>query len=368
MIIIFWITAAFILICLAYPLWLMTLPATKQLDKVMESKNDGVSLIIPCYNEQHRIRKKIQSLLKELACFRDYELIIIDNCSTDGTQDILKEFVNHAYVKVILKDEQRGIPHSMNLGVSLANYDRIVFSDVRQQLSCNVLRKLVSPLNDPEIGAVSACLTARTGKKKYSVLRFYENFLKNMESRTGNLIGVYGPLYAIRKECYRPMPHQIILDDLYNGLNVLATKKVIILDNCQIVDEDFSKLYDYHRSKRYLLGFLQILKENSLVSRLNNRQKIMLFWHKYIRLVLPLLLFICYVSLGILGLNDKVYLILFGIMSLLGILAVWPALNKFNFKLRDIARINIYYLGAMIDILINRSFSKHARFNTTDKK
>ena len=256
----------------------------------------------------------------------------------------------------------------MNLGVSMAKYDRVVFSDVRQQLTCNSIRRLVNPLNDPDIGAVSACLAPRTGKKSYSILRWYENFLKKLESRTGNLIGVYGPLYAIRKEYFRPIPQYIILDDLYNGLSILGTKKVIIMDNCQIIDEDFSKLYDYRRSRRYLLGFLQILFEDSLISRLNGRQRIMLFWHKYIRLLLPVLFLACYVVSGILGLNHPGYLILFGLMTLLGFLSVWPALNKYNFKLRDFVRINVYYMGALIEILIERSFSKPVRYNTTHKK
>ncbi len=261
-----------------------------------------------------------------------------------------------------------GIPHSLNLGVSLAKYDRVVFSDVRQQLSCNTIQHLLVPLNDPEIGAVSACLATHTGRKGFSILRQYENFLKKMESRTGNLIGVYGPLYAIRKECYQPMPHYIILDDLYNSLSILGNKKAIVMDSCRIIDEDFSKLYDYSRSKRYLLGFLQILRENSLIGKLNRHQRIMLFWHKYIRLMIPLLLFSCYVAIGILGLRNSGYLFLFGIMTLFGILSVWPALNKFNFKMRDFVRINLYYLAAWFDILIHWSYSKSLRYNTDYKK
>jgi len=367
MILLFWITASFIVICLAYPLWLMVLPASIQSVKAGESGKDGVSLIIPCYNEQQKIRNKIKSLLNELACFKAYELIVIDNCSTDSTREILREFKEHPKVKLILKEKQMGIPHSLNLGVSMAKYDRVVFSDVRQQLTCNVIRRLVNPLNDPDIGAVSTCLAARSGKKSYSVLRGYENFLKKLESRTGNLIGVYGPLYAIRKECFRPIPQSIILDDLYNGLSILGIKKVIIVDNCRIMDEDFSKLYDYRRSRRYLLGFLQILLDRSLISKLDGRQRIMLFWHKYIRLLIPLLILACYVVTGILGLNHPGYLILFGFMTLLGFLSVWPALNKYNFKLMDFVRINVYYMGAMIDILINRSF-QNIPSKTTRKK
>jgi hypothetical protein len=255
----------------------------------------------------------------------------------------------------------------MNRGVLLAKYDIIVFSDVRQKLSCHVLQNLVAPLDNPQIGAVSACLAPRTGKRNYSILRRYENILKKLESRTGNLIGVYGPLYAIRKECYRPMPDHIILDDLYNGLSILGSKKVIMMEHCSIVDDDFSSLYNYHRSKRYLLGFLQILQEGRMLRRLSFRQRTMLFWHKYIRLFFPLLLFACYLATGIQALIQPGYFVFFVLMTLGGLLSVWPALHKFPFRLRDLVRLNVYYLAAMFDILFHRSYSKHAQYNTTQK-
>jgi cellulose synthase/poly-beta-1,6-N-acetylglucosamine synthase-like glycosyltransferase len=330
-------------------------------------KNTEVSVILLCYNQRERIRGKIQALLKELTHFRNFELIVLDDCSTEQIPGILQEYIHHPNVKIILKKEQRGIPHSMNLGVRLAQYNRVVFSDVRQQLSSQVIQQLVAPLEDPEIGAVSSCLAARTGKRSYSILRWYENILKKLESRTGNLIGVYGPLYAIRKDCYREMPNHIILDDLYNGLRILGSKKVIMVECCRIFDEDFSTLYDYHRSKRYLLGFLQILQEGFLFRKLSTRHRIMLFWHKYIRLLFPVLLFLFYIFTGIEAFIQPYYLLLFGFLTFAGLFSVWPSLHRNPFRIRDILRINVYYLVAIFDILIHRSFLKHETYNSPQK-
>jgi glycosyltransferase involved in cell wall biosynthesis len=350
--------AAFLLVCVAYPIWLLLQPARGEYAKTGTDQCGGVSLIIPCYNEADRIGDKITSLLQELACFDTYELLVIDNCSTDGTREALKEFKDHPRIRVILKESQLGIPHSMNMGVQLARYEQLVFSDVRQRLTCNTLRRLVAPLADPGVGAVSACLAARTGEHSFSILRRYENFLKRLESRTGNLIGVYGPLYAIRRECYRPIPEHIILDDLYNGLNILAQKKVVMVEECQVIDEDFSMLYDYRRSRRYLLGFLQILREPALLGRLSTRQRIMLFWHKYLRLLLPLLFFGGYVATGLYGLAHPGYLALFAVLTLLWLLALWPALNRFDLKPRELLRVLIFYVGAAFDLLVHRSLSR----------
>ncbi len=352
MLVIVFIIAVFMALCLAYPLWLLSQPSPDRTFEPGEGKPAGVSLVIPCYNEAGRIGEKVRALLQELACFDQYELLVIDNCSTDGTRTALQEFTGHPNVRIILKEAQLGIPHSMNLGVGLARYELVVFSDVRQRLTCDVLRQLVEPLRDPAVGAVSACLAARTGKNASSLLRRYENYLKRLESRSGNMIGVYGPLYAIRKECYRPIPEAVILDDLYNGLSILASKKVIMLEHCRVVDEDFSKLYDYRRSKRYLRGFLQILQDRALLGRLTVRQLLMLLWHKYLRLLLPPLLLAGYVAAGVLGLSHPGYLLLFGFLTLLGLLALWPPLDRYDLKAREMLRVLLFYMGAVIDLLL----------------
>ncbi len=105
-----WITVAFIALCLAYPLWLMFLPTIKQSVKAGDYEIKGISLIMPCYNEAQKIRSKIQSLLKELACFKEFELIIIDNFSTDSTRDILTEFIDHPNVDRRIKKRTNGDP------------------------------------------------------------------------------------------------------------------------------------------------------------------------------------------------------------------------------------------------------------------
>ena len=147
-------------------------------------------------------------------------------------------------------------------------------------------------------------------------------------------MGVYGPLYAIKKECYTVIPDYIILDDLYLSLKILKSKQIKIIKECQIIDEEIVVLYDYNRAKRYIYGFLQLIKENELISKLNTRQMIMLFWHKYLRLSIPVFLFLSYICLGILSIFQLTYLVIFVIITLLTVLSVIPGPVKTQFWLK----------------------------------
>ena len=234
----------------------------------------------------------------------------------------------------------------MNIGVESAKYENIIFCDQRQNLSENIIYHIVEPLKFKNMGAVSACISHIDKGRSYSVIRRYENFLKLKESKTGNLIVVYGPFYALKKDYYSVIPDHIILDDLYLSLKIIKSKQIKIVEDCKIFDEDPSILFNYKRIRRYLYGLLQIINEKALVRQLNNRQLIMLFWHKYLRLLIPFFLFLCFICTGIMCSKNTEYLILFCILSVLGILFLFSGLSKIRISLKSFIRIIILYVVA----------------------
>lgn len=355
MIAIFWFTAFLILLYLLYPLWLfLFFPGIPVSDKETDEIT-GVSLILLSFNGKKYLEEKINFLMKELSAFQHFELIIVDDNSTDGSKEILETKKNTENIKIIGKTRQQGIPHSMNTGVILAKYDYIIFCDQRQKLSDHILRYIVEPLKYKNAGAVSGCISHQDKECRCSLIRRYENFLKSTESKTGNLIGVYGPLYAIKKNCYFPIPDYIILDDLYLSLKILKTKQIEFRTDGQIIDDDFSGLCNYKRIKRYLTGFLQILKEKSLVSELSTQQKIMLIWHKYLRLFIPLFIFLSYLTTGFMTTRGTEYLTLFCILTTAGLLSVLPVLHKYHFNVKNLIRVNVLYFIGFIDIFIDKA-------------
>lgn len=358
MIILYAITLFIILLYFAYPLWLILITNGTKERQYEGGEITKVSLILLSYNGKIYLEEKIAELLQELKDFEDYELMILDDSSTDGSKQLLKSYETMKNTRVIIQDEHHGIPFAMNLGIREAKFDHIIFCDQRQNLTRNIFKRLLAPLRDKQIGAVSGCISHMDKKDCYSMIRRYENFIKTKESMMGNLIGVYGPLYAITKESYTPIPEHIMLDDLYLSLQIIKNKEIKILGSCKIIDEGIIDLYDYARAKRYLMGFWQILKEKSIWKSLNMKQLTMLVWHKYLRLLIPLMLFLCYAGTGIQGLFNTYFFIGFLFMSLAIVLSMIPFFAK-HFKPATFLRINILYFMAMNMLVINALTFKH---------
>jgi glycosyltransferase involved in cell wall biosynthesis len=84
------------------------------------------SIILPCYNREKRILRAIESVLKQN--FTDFELIIIDDASTDGTLKIIQS-VNDDRIKVIANKTNQERCVSRNTGIAEANGEYICFLD-----------------------------------------------------------------------------------------------------------------------------------------------------------------------------------------------------------------------------------------------
>ncbi|MEI7661982.1 MAG: glycosyltransferase [Bacteroidota bacterium] len=354
MTIIFSITALIILVYLLYPLWLILITPGSPPGGPEPGEINCVTLILLTYNGRPYLQQKISFLMIELSYFESYELLIIDDRSLDGSAELLNTFTGNEHVKIINNYRHEGIPYSMNLGISHAKYEHVIFCDQRQELSEGILKRLVEPLRYARIGAVSGCISYLDRQKKYSILRRHENMLKQRESRAGSLIGVYGPLYAIKKNCYCTIPGDIILDDLYLSLCILRSKEIVIREDCKIIDEDFTTLYNYKRARRYFTGFIQLLNEKSVLRGLKGRQRVMLFWHKYLRLLIPFFVLSCYIEAGAMTLQGVKYQILFFALTLTGLVSVIPMKSTNFFRKKNLVRLNILYFLAIIDVIFSR--------------
>ena len=328
---------------------------------------DGVSIVYLSRNGASFVKEKLNFLVDELEIFNKAEIIVIDDNSNDGSREILKSMGKNSNISIVYNEEHKGIPNSMNKGVEAAKYNYIVFCDQRQKLSKHAIEKLIRALNVKNIGAVSASISHFDQENRFSFIRAGENFIKYYEAKNGSLIGVYGPLYAIKKDYYSQIPDYIILDDLYLTLKILKTNQVGIISDCKIIDVHDTLLISYERTKRYLRGFFQLLNEKNLIAKLSKKQMIMLFWHKYLRLLIPLLLLIGYLSLGILSFESQDYLMAFIVMTVIGISSMLLQRAKVSFFLQNLVQINIYYAMAFFDLLFIDLFYKKILFLLTKK-
>lgn len=116
-----------------------------------------VSVVIPTYNRKHMLARCIDSVLAQT--YRSFEIIIVDDCSGDGTMEFVESRygdvadVNIVYVR---NDENRGAGASRNIGVSYANGDYIAFHDSDDEWRSDKLEKQMTLFSKcgQETGAV----------------------------------------------------------------------------------------------------------------------------------------------------------------------------------------------------------------------
>lgn len=162
--------------------------------------NPLISIIIPSHNRESLIRETLDSVLEQT--YTNWECIIIDDRSTDGTNVILKEYSNrdNRFISISkpLKLKQ-GASVSKNLGLQIARGEYIQFLDSDDVLAENKLEKQITKLNDENEKVISVCITSSFEEKKDAVvLNFdrmdYRDF--NNSEEYFELIGEIGGYYA----------------------------------------------------------------------------------------------------------------------------------------------------------------------------
>lgn len=100
-----------------------------------------VSVILPVYNEEKYIGKCLETLIEQT--WKDLEIIIIDDGSTDGTKTII---TNHQLPIIFLEQEHQGPAKARNWGAKTAKGEILIFADADMYFDKNYVRDLVTPI------------------------------------------------------------------------------------------------------------------------------------------------------------------------------------------------------------------------------
>lgn len=106
------------------------------------------SLIIPAYNVEKYIKKCLDSVLDQT--YNNYEIIIINDGSTDNTSKILESYKSNKKIKII-NQENKGLSNARNTGVSNAKGDYILFIDSDDFIEKELLEILNKTIKDEDL-------------------------------------------------------------------------------------------------------------------------------------------------------------------------------------------------------------------------
>lgn len=311
----FWCAACLMLYTyVGYPLWIYLRsrlhPRPLRQGPILPS----VSIILAVHNGVELLRQKVDHLLS-LEYPRDrMEIVIVSDGSTDGTDDILKEFPDPP-VRSIRCSEHCGKAAALNMGMGSATGEILLFLDIRPWMESNALRFLLSNFADPRVGCVAGELVLRddghdAGAKVVGGLYWrYEQWIRNCEAKVDSPLGVYGGFYAVRRELARPLPEGTILDDMLQPLSVIRQGYRSVVDVRARVYDIWPKSLrgEFHRKVRTLAGNFQLLQLAPWLLLRQNRLRFELISHKLLRLLVPILLVILLVTSALLANRSLLY-------------------------------------------------------------
>ncbi|HLP21173.1 MAG TPA: glycosyltransferase [Chitinophagales bacterium] len=115
----------------------------------------GISVIICCYNSAKRLPETLQHLLQQQTKDLDWEIVIVDNASTDNTAalacDILQQNLTSDKYKIV-SESQPGLIYARKKGFSIAQFDKLLYCDDDNWLDENYIQNASDILNQhPEI-------------------------------------------------------------------------------------------------------------------------------------------------------------------------------------------------------------------------
>ena len=209
------------------------------------SARPAISVIMPTYNtEVSFLQASVDSILSQT--FRDFEFIIIDDCSTNETQDYLKTLSDER-VKIIRNIENFGVSKSLNIGLEIARGKYIARMDADDiSLPSRLEKQFVYMENHPN---VVLCGTGRRLFGARNEVKFTR--IRDMET------------YRIKSFFYYPGPQH----------PTWIIRSRTLFDNNILYDEDFAYAQDYNFLIRISkIGDIRSLNEVLLLYRIHNKQ------------------------------------------------------------------------------------------------
>jgi glycosyltransferase involved in cell wall biosynthesis len=111
-----------------------------------------VSIIVPCYNEKDTIERAIEAVRN--APVADKEIIVVDDCSTDGSQALLREKLAARVTRVIYHPKNRGKGAALRSGFEVASGDIILIQDADLEYDPQDYPVLLAPIISGKADAV----------------------------------------------------------------------------------------------------------------------------------------------------------------------------------------------------------------------
>jgi len=146
---------------------------------MFDKENFKLSILIPCYNEVSSIDLIINKVLKNLEFynFSNYEIVIVDDFSNDGTKKKLEMFSKNEKFRIILHDHNQGKGAAIRTGIKNIDGDILIIQDADLEYDPSDYNKLLTPFFETDADIVYG--SRFLGGGKYVRIHFFWHYLAN---------------------------------------------------------------------------------------------------------------------------------------------------------------------------------------------
>lgn len=253
------LTGVFLILIAAVPylIFLLGIHLGKRCKPIRESDElPDISILIPAYNEAAVISKRIANIRASDYPLERYELIIIDDCSSDDTAALAEEACreNEIDCRILRNESRMGANRTINRAIEAARHDILVTTDADVIFETHALRKIISRLISNEKNAAVCGDLRPVPDDAYRTSRIegtYRNFYGRMcawESAVDSTYTLNGALIALKKDLVPRINERRGADDANTGLEAIRQGYRAVYETEAVVYETIPD--DFHSQYR----------------------------------------------------------------------------------------------------------------------
>ncbi|MBI2046091.1 MAG: glycosyltransferase family 2 protein [Parcubacteria group bacterium] len=229
----------------------------------------GVTIIVPCYNEENTLTKTVESLLNVDYPKDKLHILAINDGSTDDTALVLKKYIGHPQIKVINK-ENGGKHTVLNLGIARATTDFVGCLDADSYAKPDALIRLMRRFENPLVMAVVPSLHVSSAETLIQKMQLVEyvigTFLRSILGELNALYVTPGPFSIFRKSVFETIGYykqahntedmEMALRMQSHGLMIASAHDAVVYTSSPRTPKTL-----YRQRVRWVSGFLNNVRD-----------------------------------------------------------------------------------------------------------